>query len=57
MKKKDKAPDILSDIVISAKKRGYITQDEILSIFPRPEEHLIRHPAFGWWINHEGRSR
>ncbi|OGH24174.1 MAG: RNA polymerase sigma factor RpoD [Candidatus Levybacteria bacterium RIFCSPLOWO2_01_FULL_39_24] len=41
MKKKDKAPDILSDIVISAKKRGYITQDEILSIFPRPEEHLI----------------
>jgi RNA polymerase primary sigma factor len=41
MKKKDKSPDILSDIVSSAKKRGYITQDEILAIFPRHEEHLI----------------
>src|SRR3989344_7142903 len=40
-KRKDKAPDILSDIVLSAKKRGYITQEEILSIFPRPEEHLL----------------
>lgn len=39
--KKSKTPDILSDIVSGAKKRGYITQDEILSIFPRPEEHLI----------------
>src|SRR3990167_11518825 len=40
MKRKDKAPDILSEIVLSAKKRGYITQDEILAIFPRPEEHI-----------------
>src|SRR3989344_4078311 len=38
---RQKAPDILSDIVTSAKKRGYITQDEILSIFPRPEDHLL----------------
>jgi len=41
MKIKSKSPDMLSDIVSGAKKRGYITQDEILSIFPRPEEHLI----------------
>ncbi|MDP2649768.1 MAG: RNA polymerase sigma factor RpoD [bacterium] len=38
MRQKD--PDLLSDIVATAKKRGYITQDEILSIFPRPEEHI-----------------
>src|SRR5258708_7425434 len=31
---------MLSDIVTSAKKRGYITQDEILSMFPKPEEHI-----------------
>ncbi len=37
---KQKSPDILKDIVDSAKKRGYITQDEILAIFPRPEEHI-----------------
>lgn len=37
---KTKQPNILGDIVSSAKKRGYITQDEILSIFPRPEEHI-----------------
>lgn len=35
-----KAPNIIADIVATAKKRGYITQDEVLSIFPRPEEHL-----------------
>lgn len=35
-----KQTTILTDIVSSAKKRGYITQDEILSIFPRPEEHI-----------------
>jgi len=34
------SPNILKDIVDSAKKRGYITQDEILAIFPRPEEHI-----------------
>ena len=32
--------NILSEIVVSAKKRGYITQDEILAIFPKPEEHI-----------------
>src|SRR6266571_9213913 len=31
---------LLGDIVTSAKKRGYITQDEILSIFAKPEEHI-----------------
>ena len=30
----------LSDIVTSAKKRGFITQEEILNIFPKPEEHI-----------------
>ena len=35
-----KQPNILSEIVSGAKKRGYITQEEILSIFPHPEEHL-----------------
>jgi len=38
---KQKRPqNFLKDIVDSAKKRGYITQDEILAIFPRPEEHI-----------------
>lgn len=36
----NKIAAMLTDIVDSAKKRGYITQDEILSIFPKPEEHL-----------------
>jgi RNA polymerase primary sigma factor len=35
-----KQPGILKDIVASAKKRGYISQDEILGIFPKPEEHV-----------------
>ncbi len=35
-----KTPDIVPGIIKSAKDRGYITQDEILAIFPRPEEHL-----------------
>src|SRR3990172_8349642 len=34
------ATNILSDIVASAKKRGYITKEEILSIFPKPEDHI-----------------
>ena len=38
---KKKASNILTDIVTSAKKRGYITQEEILSIFSKPEEHII----------------
>ena len=32
--------NLLSDITASAKKRGYITQEEILGIFQRPEEHI-----------------
>ncbi len=30
----------LSEIVDGAKKRGYITQEEILNLFPKPEDHL-----------------
>lgn len=37
---KQKVSNIISQIVGSAKKRGYITQDEILSFFPKPEEHV-----------------
>ncbi len=36
---KQKNP-VVSEIVSSAKKRGYITQEEILAIFPKPEEHI-----------------
>ncbi len=35
-----KLSPFLTDIVTSAKKRGYITQDEILGIFTKPEEHI-----------------
>lgn len=35
-----KLSPLLTDIVTSAKKRGYITQDEILGIFTKPEEHI-----------------
>src|SRR5581483_6231738 len=35
-----KLSPLLTDIITSAKKRGYITQDEILGIFAKPEEHL-----------------
>ncbi len=31
---------LLTDITSSAKKRGYITQEEILGIFTKPEEHI-----------------
>ncbi|RJQ38484.1 RNA polymerase sigma factor RpoD [Candidatus Microgenomates bacterium] len=37
---RQKTPDILADAIATAKKRGYITQDEILGIFPKPEEHI-----------------
>jgi RNA polymerase primary sigma factor len=37
---KAKLTNMLTDIVTSAKKRGYITQDEILGIYSKPEEHL-----------------
>ena len=39
-KVKSKTSPILTEIVQTAKKRGYITQEEILSIFPRPEDHI-----------------
>src|SRR5581483_3092722 len=35
-----KPSPIISDIIQSAKKRGYITQDEILGLFAKPEEHI-----------------
>jgi RNA polymerase primary sigma factor len=38
---KQKQLNVLNDIVTSAKKRGYITQEEILGIFSRPEEHIL----------------
>ena len=38
--KAPKALTLLGDITASAKKRGYITQDEILAIFSKPEEHV-----------------
>lgn len=31
----------IADIVASAKKRGYMTQDEILTIYPMPEQHIV----------------
>lgn len=40
MAKVSKALPLLGDITTSAKKRGYITQDEILGIFSKPEEHV-----------------
>jgi len=35
-----KLSPLLTDIVTSAKKRGYITQEEILGIFAKPEDHI-----------------
>lgn len=35
-----KLSPLLTDVITSAKKRGYITQDEILGIFAKPEEHI-----------------
>ncbi len=37
---KNKTITLIHDIVLLAKKRGYITQDEILNLFPKPEEHI-----------------
>ncbi len=37
---KQKPAALLTDIATSAKKRGYITQEEILGIYTKPEEHL-----------------
>lgn len=41
-----KLPTVLSDVVISAKKRGYITQDEILGIYSKPEDHIEELDSF-----------
>lgn len=35
-----KLSPLLTDVVASAKKRGYITQDEILGIYSKPEDHI-----------------
>ncbi len=35
-----KVAPVLSDVVKQAKKRGYITQDEILAIYAKPENHI-----------------
>jgi RNA polymerase primary sigma factor len=35
-----KLSPLLTDVVTSAKKRGYITQDEILGLFSKPEDHI-----------------
>ncbi len=32
--------NVVADIIASAKKRGYITQEEVLQFFPKPEEHI-----------------
>ena len=36
-----KLSSLLNDVVTSAKKRGYITQDEILGLYSKPEEHIL----------------
>ena len=38
---KIKSANILDDVVASAKKRGYITQEEILAIYSKPEDHIV----------------
>jgi len=38
---KTKSTGILDDVVASAKKRGYITQEEILGIYAKPEDHIV----------------
>ncbi len=35
-----KLTPVISEVVASAKKRGYITQEEILGIYTKPEEHI-----------------
>lgn len=35
-----KLSPVLTEVVAQSKKRGYITQDEILAIFAKPEEHI-----------------
>ena len=35
-----KLAPVISEVVTQAKKRGYITQDEILAIYAKPEDHI-----------------
>ncbi|HSW47670.1 MAG TPA: sigma-70 factor domain-containing protein, partial [Candidatus Saccharimonadales bacterium] len=35
-----KIAPVITEVVSQAKKRGYITQDEILAIYAKPEEHI-----------------
>lgn len=37
---KGTAPQLMVQLLRSGKERGYITQDEILNLFPKPEEHI-----------------
>lgn len=39
--KKTKPLDDVKKLLSSAKKRGFITQDEILIVFPKAEEHIV----------------
>ena len=41
-----KLSPLLTDVVTSVKKRGYITQEEILAIYSKPEEHIEELDAF-----------
>jgi RNA polymerase primary sigma factor len=36
-----KLSPLLTDVIASSKKRGYITQDEILGIYSKPEDHIV----------------
>lgn len=40
MKQKQLPAPVLAELFSTAKKRGYVTQDEILTHFPFPEEHI-----------------
>lgn len=40
MRKKTVKNGRVEGLLLTAKKRGYISQDEILQVFPKPEEHL-----------------
>ncbi len=38
--KKKTIPDVIKQLIEKGKKSGFLTQDEILSLFPKAEEHL-----------------
>lgn len=40
MVKKEKVSEAVKKLIAKGKSRGYIAQDEILVLFPKPEEHL-----------------